>query len=103
MLWELRRRGLVEPGMPGIHSPSGLALEPRGGFRSEFGVFHADSKLSGRGALMEASMAGYSQHGNVTSSLLACTVLSVLSDRGTDLTAGNYTTDLLCETAACWV
>lgn len=78
-------------------------MEPRGGFRSEFGVFHADSELSGRGDLMEAVMAGCSQRGNVTGSFLAYTVLSVLSNRGTDLTAGNYTIDLLCETAACWL
>lgn len=57
--------------MPGYSSC--LALEPRGGFRSEFGVFHADSELSGRGDLMEAVMAGCSQCGNVTGSFLAYT------------------------------
>lgn len=87
--------------MPGYSSC--LALEPRGGFRSEFGVFHAALELSGRGDLMEAVLVGCSQRGTVTGSFLAYTVLSVLSDRGTDLTAGSYTIDLLCETAARWL
>lgn len=63
----------------------GPPLEPRGGFRSEFRVSHADLSLSGIGARKDAEVAGGTsawEHHLQFPGLHCSHVLSELRDKG---------------------